>query len=140
MCVYVYVCVCVCVCVCARCLSGCIHSSVYQIVSVSPHPSVHLCLHMITCVHLHSNVRARMCFHLFPQSGGLCTLKGVPCSQLRERGKQDLKQAAAFRAGTRDERENKGEWECRKVAPECRVCRFEPHSRCLCIANIANIS
>lgn len=50
-------------------------------------PSQHACLylHMITCVHLGSVTCARGCvFFCFPTQG-LCPLKGVPSSQLRER-------------------------------------------------------
>ena len=161
--VCVLVCVCVCVCVCGRLAWLCVYSSVYWLVcKMFPQPGAHACV----CIWLHICalvllcvcvcvcvcvcactwvcVRVGVCFLLF-LTQGLCPLKGVPASQLRDRGQQGLKPAMASELGRKqgraweNEREREGETgERRKVAPVCGVCCFEARSRCLCTANIAN--
>lgn len=60
-----------------------------------------LCLHMITCVRLCSDVHARVCSLFFSfLTQGLCPLKGVPASQLRER-KTRLEVGSGVRTGTK---------------------------------------
>lgn len=86
-------------------------------------------------VHWFSRVAwAQVCFLQSSHSG---TLSSERCaSQSAERGQQDLKRAMAPELGQK-RRERVREWE---VAPVCGVCCFEPRSRCLYTANIANVT
>lgn len=127
---------CVLVCVCGSFASLFVYSSVCVCAcNMFLHPSTHACV----CIWL----RVFFCF----LTQGLCPLKGVPVSQLRER-KTRSEAGRGVRTGTKTREKTRasvGEREPRRgisrnVAPAIGVCCFEPGSRCLCIANIANIT
>lgn len=128
---------------------------------------VGLCVHVSVCVSLgrsacETRPRVRMpmfvhdpvcgrvfCsfFFLLPSLRGLCPLEGVLASQLRERLENKIWSRRRRSNWDKDDRERSRrgrarDWETTgegcKAAPPCSVCCFEPCSRCLCIANIAN--
>lgn len=140
---------CVLVCVCSRFASPCACVFICVLVCVWDVSVTPVRMPVFAYDYMCSLVPRRACtrvfWSVFPIQG-LCPLKGVPASQLRER-KTRSEAGRGVKTGTKTIGKSRGErqrmtdgGDCRKAAPECGACCFEPCSRCLCIANSANIT